>query len=104
MRRTRIGRTPLRPYRAFGSGDLDGLMMPKSRKRLDNHRVSTVGKADRRGEMVMQIGLTKNARGRAGIDRNRFATWGHVPTCEIKKVNRFFENPASNALAIVAPA
>src|SRR5439155_10803256 len=36
--------------------------------------------------------------------RNRLATSGHIPAGEIEKMDRLFENPASDAVAIVAPA
>ena len=58
---TGVGGAPLGPNRAFRPGYFDCLMMTERRKRLDNDRVCTVGEANRRGEMVVQIPPTRIA-------------------------------------------
>src|SRR5437764_11362461 len=57
MRRAGVGSAPLCPNRAFGPGYLDRLMMTKSRERLSDDRVRAIRKADRCGEMIVQVGL-----------------------------------------------
>src|SRR5438105_378192 len=104
MRRPGIGSAPLRPDRAFGPGNLNRLMMAKGRERLHDDRVCAIREANRRRKMVVQVGLAKDAGRGAGVNRDRLTTGCHVPAGEVKKMNWLFENPASDSLAVVAPA
>src|SRR5262245_7994920 len=94
-------------------------MVAKRGQRLHDDGVGPIGEAESGGEMRVQVGayivrlvcrrwlrelVTPCGGIRAGVDGGGVAGLGHVPAGEVEEVDRLFENPATDPLAVVAPA